>query len=125
MLEAKSERGGAARRSVEVGEFAPEVTEVGDLMLSVPGTFEAVVKGCAAGEINLIGPVGGESPLPSTLRFPLDAAGRGRVELPEDGSWLASATCGGARRAVEPLMLGEVRDLFGTEVVFELAAGQR
>lgn len=122
VLEVKSERGGAARRNVEVGDFSPAVTDVGDLILSVPGAFDAVVKGCPGGELRLLGPMGGESALPANLPFALDAAGRARVQLPEDGTWLVGATCGGARRQVEPPVLNEVRDVFGTEVEFSVVA---
>ena len=122
VLEVRSERGGAARRNVEVGDFSPAATDLGDLVLSVPGTFDALVKGCPGGELRLLGPIGGESALPSNLPFPLDAGGRARVQLPEDGTWIVAATCGGTRREVEPPVLNEVRDLFGTEVVFSLVA---
>ncbi len=122
VLEAKSEHGGVARREVDAGEISPDATDVGDLVLSVPGQFDAVVKGCGGGELTLTGPMGGETMLPSSLRFPLDAGGRARVEVPESGTWLAGAVCGGARRAVEPMLLNEVRDLFGTEVAFVLGA---
>ena len=125
LIEARSERGGVARRAVEATEFSPSVTQLGDLTLSDPGSFQAVVAGCTAGVIHLTGPVGGENVLPAALEFPLDAQGRGEVRLPEGGTWIALADCGGVRRVVVPQLLDEVGDLFGTVVRFELAREEK
>lgn len=67
------------------------------------------------------GPLGGETPLPSVVRAPLDAAGAASLRLPEGGAWAAWASCGGSNVALDPGLLPDVAILAGIELRFEPA----
>ncbi len=116
-LEARALRVGTARRPLDVSEFSPALTELGDLSLAGAVELVAVVSGsgCSGGSLALAGPVGATS-MPAMRDFPLDSRGAAHVELPEGGSWLMWAHCPDGRRDVEPNVLTHVEDLEGIEV---------
>jgi hypothetical protein len=120
VVEVRASRGAAARRRVEVSDFSPAIVDLGDIALSQPGAFEAIVLKCPSGELRLIGPVGGDSTLPQRIAFPIDSQQRASVQLPESGTWLLAANCGGVARGLSPSILNEVREVFGKEVTFEI-----
>jgi hypothetical protein len=120
VIEARSSRTGIARRSVELTRFSPATADIGDLRVGSLGEFVARLSECAGGTLALTGPMGGETSLPALLRFPIAADGRANVELPEGGSWIVVAECSGERRPVDPILLRNVEELFGQEVVLRL-----
>jgi hypothetical protein len=120
VIEARTSKGGIARRSVELTPFSPAATDLGDLRIGTPGEFVARLPECAGGALALSGPMGGETGLPAQLRFPIAADGRADIELPEGGSWLVAAECAGIRRYVDPIFLRSVEELFA-EIVLRLA----
>jgi len=117
-IEIRARESGTARRAVSVSYLSPPLTDLGDIRLPGPAEFSAQVVGCASGVLALSGPLGGETSLPSLLRFPLDAEGRAAVRLPDAGAWTAWAACGGVSERVEPALLPNVGDLTGMEVRF-------
>lgn len=125
LLEARSWRSGTARRAIHVEKLSQRVTDLGDIVLPPLGEFAALVAACAGGTLSFSGPMNLQTSLPSLLRFPIGQDGKAFVRLPEGGSWIAWASCGGADKALEPSMLVNVDELFGTEVRFAVVGNLR
>ena len=119
LLEVRSESSGIARISVRRSSLSPPITEVGDVRLPEPLDLAVRVALCGAGVMSMSGPLGGETSMPTLLRFPLDAEGAAAVRLPEGGAWTAWATCGGRNVILAPAVLPDVGLLAGMEVRFE------
>ena len=120
-LEARAAGIGTARRRIDVTPLTGSRTELGDLVLKGAGEFLAILlgNGCAGGSLALLGPVD-VGTAPGLREFPLDAAGRARVDLSEGGTWLAQARCPDGLRPVMPEVLPSAQDVYGQEVRFTL-----
>lgn len=121
LVEVRSQSSGVARVSVRRSNLSPAVTDLGDVRLPEPIEFTARVSGCVSGSLFFSGPLGGETSLPSLLRFRLDAEGRASVLLPEGGAWTAWASCSGMVEWLLPALLPDAAALAGLEVRFRRA----
>jgi hypothetical protein len=119
LLEVRTPSSGVARLAVRRSRLSPAVTDLGDVRLPEPLDLAVRVARCGAGELSLSGPLGGETSLPSILRFRLDSEGAAVVRVPEGGAWTAWAACGGSNVALDPALLPDAASLSGIEVRFE------